>query len=142
MTHSFKHIKENITTCIEQVKSFGKLSEEQLNKLQYKFRLEWNYNSNSMEGNTLTKAETRSVMIGNLDVHRKPIKDVFELNNELYVLELNPRFGGGYPFSHEAGMDTASAYIAWAKGEFDVEQFNNYKAGVLFSKCDRLLKID
>ena len=38
MTRNFKHIKENITTCIEQVKSFGKLSEEQLNKLQYKFR--------------------------------------------------------------------------------------------------------
>ena len=74
--------------------------------------------------------------LGNLDC------DVFEYNNELYVLELNPRFGGGYPFSHEAGMDTASAYIAWARGEYDVEQFNNYKAGVLFSKCDRLLKID
>jgi len=74
--------------------------------------------------------------LGNLDC------DVFKYNDELYVLELNPRFGGGYPFSHEAGMDTASAYIAWAKGEHDVEQFNNYKAGVLFSKCDRLLKID
>jgi len=95
MTHSFKHIKENITTCIEQVKSFGKLSEEQLNKLQYKFRLEWNYNSNSMEGNTLTKAETRSVMIGNLDVHRKPIKDVFELNGHDTVIHEILRIGKG-----------------------------------------------
>jgi len=32
--------------------------------------------------------------------------DVFIANNELYVLELNPRFGGGYPFSHEAGINT------------------------------------
>ena len=45
--------------------------------------------------------------IGNLDC------DVFEHEGELYVLELNPRFGGGYPFSHEAGMNTAAAYIAW-----------------------------
>src|SRR5690606_19448445 len=45
--------------------------------------------------------------IGNLDC------DVFEFEGELYVLELNPRFGGGYPFSHEAGINTAAIYIEW-----------------------------
>lgn len=74
--------------------------------------------------------------IGNLDC------DVFEHDGELYVLELNPRFGGGYPFSHEAGMNTAATYIAWLNGEKDVDQFNNYKAGVMFSKCDRLLRVN
>ena len=67
--------------------------------------------------------------------------DVFIANNELYVLELNPRFGGGYPFSHEAGVNTAAIYIEWLKGNTDVSQFNNYKAGKLFSKCDRMLEI-
>jgi len=73
--------------------------------------------------------------IGNAD------SDVFLVNNELYVLEINPRFGGGYPFSHEAGVNIVAMYVNWLKGKQNVEQFNNYKAGVLCSKCDRLLII-
>lgn len=73
--------------------------------------------------------------IGNLDC------DVFVSGNQLYVLELNPRFGGGYPFSHEAGVDTTSIYIEWLKGNTDVSKFNQYIAGKLFSKCDRMLEI-
>ena len=73
--------------------------------------------------------------IGSLDC------DVFIANNKLYVLELNPRFGGGYPFSHEAGINTAAIYIEWLKGNTNVEQFNTYEAGKQFAKCDRMLEI-
>ena len=74
--------------------------------------------------------------IGNLDC------DVFEHDGELYVLELNPRFGGGYPFSHEAGMNTAAAYIAWLQGKNGIDEFNHYKENIMFSKCDRLLRVN
>ncbi|MBS1977784.1 MAG: Fic family protein [Bacteroidetes bacterium] len=57
----------------------GKLSSELLKKINYKFRLDWNYYSNTMEGNTLTKDETRSIMIGNITIHGKPIRDVLEM---------------------------------------------------------------
>lgn len=73
--------------------------------------------------------------IGNVDC------DVFLVDNKLYVLELNPRFGGGYPFSHEAGVNIVKIYLEWLKGSQNVDQYNNYKADVLCSKCDRLLKI-
>ena len=73
--------------------------------------------------------------IGNLDC------DVFEADNELYVLELNPRFGGGYPFSHEAGVNTCAMYIEWLNGNSDIGHLNNYESGKLFSKCDRMLEI-
>lgn len=73
--------------------------------------------------------------VGSLDC------DVFIANNQLYILELNPRFGGGYPFSHEAGINTAAIYIEWLKGNTDVERFNAYVAGKQFSKCDRMLEI-
>ena len=74
--------------------------------------------------------------IGTLDC------DVFESNGKLYVLELNPRFGGGYPFSHEAGLNTTAMYIEWLKGNNDISSFVKYKEGLIFSKCDRMLKIN
>lgn len=74
--------------------------------------------------------------IGNLDC------DVLEENGKLYVLELNPRFGGGYPFSHESGMNTASTYISWLNGKDSYEEDNCYKANIIFSKCDQLLRVN
>lgn len=75
-------IKEKLRT-IDQLKakidSYGKLSPEIFKKINYKFRLDWNYYSNNMEGNTLTKDETRSIMIGNITIHGKPIRDVLEM---------------------------------------------------------------
>lgn len=74
--------------------------------------------------------------IGNLDC------DVFEHNGELYVLELNPRFGGGYPFSHEAGCNTPAVYIEWLKGNTEISELSHYKEGLMFSKCDRMLRVN
>lgn len=74
--------------------------------------------------------------LGNLDC------DVLEKDGKLYVLELNPRFGGGYPFSHEAGVNTPAIYIEWLKGNKDIQKHMNYKAGVMFSKYDRLLRVN
>ncbi len=73
--------------------------------------------------------------IGNLDC------DIFEVDDKLYVLELNPRFGGGYPFSHEAGVNTAGMYVNWLNNRDDITSFLNYKAGVMVTKCDRMLTI-
>jgi carbamoyl-phosphate synthase large subunit len=45
--------------------------------------------------------------IANLDV------DVIKNENGAYILDLNPRFGGGYPFSHLAGANLPAAIISW-----------------------------
>ncbi|OPY11920.1 MAG: carbamoyl phosphate synthase-like protein [Syntrophus sp. PtaB.Bin138] len=42
--------------------------------------------------------------------------DVIVQDNIPHVLEMNPRFGGHYPFAHMAGADIPSALIAWAEG--------------------------
>lgn len=49
--------------------------------------------------------------IANLDA------DVFFSHGKYYVLELNARFGGGYPFSHMAGVDLPRAIVKWLCGE-------------------------
>lgn len=74
--------------------------------------------------------------IGNLDV------DIMQRADGAYcVLELNPRFGGGFPFSYEAGVNFPKALIQMIKGEsFDPHMLvPDY--GRMFSKNDYLMEI-
>jgi len=48
---------------------------------------------------------------GNLDV------DAFLMGGQVHVLEMNARFGGGYPFSHLAGADLPRAIVSWLREE-------------------------
>lgn len=74
--------------------------------------------------------------IGNLDV------DIMQrANGDYCVLELNPRFGGGYPFSYEAGANMPKAILKWLKGKrVDVASLQP-KVGKMFSKNDYLVEI-
>ena len=92
---SYENKKAAIDAIKSQVATFGELSVEQKRKINYKFRLEWNYNSNSMEGNTLTIEETRSVMVGNLTVSDKPLKDIFEMQGHDKVITEILKIGKG-----------------------------------------------
>ncbi len=76
---TYEEKRNHVDLLQEKINSYGELSEDIKKKINYKFRLDWNYYSNSMEGNTLTMEETRSVMVGNLTVSGKPIKDVQEM---------------------------------------------------------------
>ena len=60
----------------------------------------------------------------NLDV------DVFVDGNNFYVIDMNARFGGGYPFTHASGVNLPKAIIEWLKGntpdpEILKEEFNS-----------------
>ena len=71
--------------------------------------------------------------IGNLDC------DILEMGGEYYILELNPRFGGGFPFSYEAGVNLPKAIINWIEGkEFDIRELEPVY-GLTFAKCDYLV---
>ena len=74
--------------------------------------------------------------IGNLDV------DIMQRADGVYcVLELNPRFGGGFPFSYEAGVNMPKAIIQWIKDEDVDPQMLLPEYGRMFSKNDYLMEI-
>ena len=51
-----------------------------------------------------------------------------------YLIELNPRFGGGYPFTHLAGANVVQACVNWANGIDDWSWCENYHTGVKIGK--------
>lgn len=74
--------------------------------------------------------------IGNLDV------DIMQRADGAYcVLDLNPRFGGGYPFSYEAGVNMPKAIIQWVKGEDVDPAILQPEYGRMFAKNDYLMEI-
>ncbi len=68
--------------------------------------------------------------------------DFFEYEGEFYGLEMNPRFGGGYPFSHVAGLDLPQAVVHWLRGEAAPEGLFAVRFGTRAAKCDRLVCIE
>ena len=73
--------------------------------------------------------------IGNLDM------DVFVTENDIYVLEMNARFGGGYPFSHLAGVNLPKAIVKWLRGEALDRELVIKKPGILVQKDIRMIDI-
>ena len=74
--------------------------------------------------------------IGNLDV------DIMQrANGDYCVLELNPRFGGGFPFSYEAGVNLPLAIIKWLRGECVSSRLLQPEYNRMFSKNDYLMEI-
>jgi len=61
---------------------------------------------------------------GNLDV------DVMRSGGKPYIIDMNARIGGGYPFSHLAGADIPAAYVAWASNQRPASECFKIKIGV------------
>lgn len=73
--------------------------------------------------------------IGNLDC------DVFEKNGEYFLLELNPRFGGGYPFTHYSGGNYVAIILSWLNNEkYDFSKMEK-RFNCVFSKCDTIIEV-
>lgn len=66
--------------------------------------------------------------VGPLDV------DVFLVHGEWYVLEINPRFGGGYPFSHLAGADFPGFIVKMLRGEHPTPQLDKLDDSLMMMK--------
>ena len=65
--------------------------------------------------------------------------DVKMGKNGPMLLEVNPRFGGGYPCSHLCGADFPAKLIAICKGQKLIPDIGNYQAGVYMFKQDEII---
>ncbi len=85
----------SIASLREKIAQHGQLPQDVLRRIEYRFRLECNYTSNRMEGGTLTRQETRSVMVGNITVNNKPFRDIAEMQGHDKIMVEILRIGQG-----------------------------------------------
>lgn len=64
-----------------------------------------------------------------------------DAEGDFYVIDINPRFGGGYPFSHLAGARIPDAYVAWAAGLPVADHWLRSEAGVIGGKCVEAVRV-
>lgn len=74
--------------------------------------------------------------VGKISGIRGPVDvDVFVSNRgEVFINEINPRFGGGYPHAYQCGVNFMELIMNNLKGIVNKPQFNNYEEDVILLK--------
>ena len=73
------NVIEEIDRLKEELDAFRPLPSDVLNRIEQKLRIESNYHSNAVEGNSLTLGETRSLILHGLTAHGKPMRDHLDI---------------------------------------------------------------
>lgn len=60
--------------------------------------------------------------------------DIFEVDNEYYISEVNPRFGGGYPHAYEVGVNIPKQIINNLLGIKNEPSTDNYREDTFMMK--------
>lgn len=60
--------------------------------------------------------------------------DIFDVDGEYYISEVNPRFGGGYPHAYECGCDHITMILNNIGGKANEKQIGRYEDDVYMMK--------
>lgn len=80
-------IKKRLQNKLKQLNSLRPIPPSAVKKLREKFEVEMTYNSNAIEGNSLTERETFLVLNEGITIKNKPLKDHLEATNHKEALE-------------------------------------------------------
>lgn len=65
--------------------------------------------------------------------------DIFEIDGEYYISEVNPRFGGGYPHAYACGCDHMSLIRTNLQGKANPKRIGAYEEGVYMMKYNEIM---
>ena len=80
----------------------------------------------------ITRFVEESGFIGQIDI------DIFEIDDEYYISEVNPRFGGGYPHAYECGVNHMKLIENNLNGIPNEKQIGNYEDGIYMMKYNEV----
>lgn len=64
--------------------------------------------------------------------------DIFRINNEYYISEINPRFGGGYPHAYESEVNFPKLIINSLNGKENLPDIGSYDEDIYMMKYNDL----
>ena len=64
--------------------------------------------------------------------------DIFDINGQYYISEVNPRFGGGYPHAYECGVNHMKLIIYNLEGKSNKSIIGEYDEGLYMMKYNEL----
>ena len=64
--------------------------------------------------------------------------DIFEINGEYYISEVNPRFGGGYPHAYECGCNHMRLIVNNLSGQVNDVNIGQYEDDIYMMKYNEL----
>ncbi|MBO4983380.1 MAG: ATP-grasp domain-containing protein [Clostridia bacterium] len=65
--------------------------------------------------------------------------DIFNINGEYYISEVNPRFGGGYPHAYECGCNHMKLINNNLKGIANEKNIGAYEEGIYMMKYNEVM---
>lgn len=65
--------------------------------------------------------------------------DLFDIDGQYYISEVNPRFGGGYPHAYESGVDHMSMIKNNLNGISNNKSIGTYDEGIYMMKYNEIL---
>lgn len=65
--------------------------------------------------------------------------DIFDVNGEYYISEVNPRFGGGYPHAYECGCNHMKLILNNLAGQVNGACIGAYEEGLYMMKYNELM---
>lgn len=87
MPHLTQALQDRLNEKLERLNALRPLPKSAIEKLRDQLRIEMTYNSNAIEGNSLTLKETFLVINEGLTVKGKPLKDHLEAKDHYQALE-------------------------------------------------------
>lgn len=81
-------VLNKLDALMQKIDSMRPISAEVENRVMQKFKIEWNYHSNALEGNTLTFGETAAFLAQGLTASGKPFKDYLDIKGHDKVINV------------------------------------------------------
>jgi Fic family protein len=83
-----KEVLIEVDSLQAEIETVRPISTEQEARVFQKLRLEWNYHSNAIEGNSLTYGETKAFIMHGLTAKGKPFKDYLDIRGHDQVIDV------------------------------------------------------
>lgn len=81
----------------------------------------------------ITELCNRAGYSGQIDI------DIFDIDGEYYISEVNPRFGGGYPHAYECGCNHMQLIVNNLCGDVNKKNIGCYEDGIYMMKYNEIL---